>query len=100
MNFLGGLKMGRSSKHIGLHCPKWSFADGQSGIAECLRSGGGSAKFHGGGTPTGRVVIGNRQGGSADGGTARRASLSSQHAQHHADRGGCVIPRTLPPHLY
>jgi len=26
--------MGHSSKHIGLDCPKWRFADGQSGIAE------------------------------------------------------------------
>ena len=38
--------MGHSSKHIGLDCPKWSFADGQSRIAECLRSGGGGPKFH------------------------------------------------------
>ena len=37
--------MGRSSKHIGLECPKWSLANGQSGIAECLRSGGGSPSF-------------------------------------------------------
>jgi hypothetical protein len=42
--------MGHSSKHIGLDCLKWRFADGQSGIAECLRSGGGSPKFHGCGT--------------------------------------------------
>src|SRR5712691_3206028 len=49
--------MGHSSKHIGLNCPKWRFADGQSRIAECLRSGGGSAKFHGCGTATWRVVV-------------------------------------------
>src|SRR6202047_2323135 len=73
--------MGHSSRHIGLGCPKWRFADGQSGIAECLRSGGGSPKFHGRGTATWRVVVGDRQGGGADGGTARRAPLSSQHAR-------------------
>src|SRR5690349_8134439 len=48
--------MGHSSKHIGLDCPQWRFADGQSRIAECLRSGGGSPKFHGRGTATRRVV--------------------------------------------
>src|SRR6266851_3354975 len=69
--------MGHSSKHIGLDCPKRRFADGQSGIAECLRSGGGSPQFHGCGTATRRVVVGNRQGGGADGGTARRAPLST-----------------------
>jgi hypothetical protein len=39
------------------------------------------------GTATWRVVVGDRQGGGADGGTARRAPLSSQHAQHHTNRG-------------
>src|SRR5712691_6145978 len=69
--------MGHSSKHIGLNCPKWRFADGQSRIAECLRSGGEIPKFHGCGTATWRLVVGDRQGGGADGGTARRAPLST-----------------------
>src|SRR5258708_3622131 len=75
-------------------------ADGQSGIAECLRSGGRSPKFHSCGAATWRVVLGDRQGRGADGGTARRAPASSQYAQHHADRGRCLIPRTLPAHLF
>src|SRR6267142_4173265 len=100
MNSPESLKAGNSSKHIGLDCPKWSFANGQSRVAECLRSGGGSPKFHGRGTATWRVVVGDRQGGGADGGTARRAPLSSQHAQHHTNRGRCLIPRTLPAHLF
>src|SRR5207302_1394112 len=45
MNSPEGLKMGHSSKHIGLDCPIWRFADGQSRIAECLRSGGGARNF-------------------------------------------------------
>jgi DNA-binding transcriptional LysR family regulator len=65
--------MGHSSEHIGLDCPQWRFAGGQSGIAECLRSGRGSPKFHGCGTAAWRVVIGGREGSVADGGTARRS---------------------------
>jgi len=26
--------------------------------------------------------------------------FSSQHAQRHANRGRCLIPRTLPAHLF
>jgi hypothetical protein len=29
--------MGHSSEHIGLVCPKWRFADGQSRVAESSR---------------------------------------------------------------
>src|ERR1700730_19090255 len=68
--------MGHSSRHIGLDCPKWRFTDGQSGIAECLRSGGGSPKLHDRGTATWRVVFGDRQGGGADRGTTWHAHLS------------------------
>ena len=50
--------MGHSSEHIGLVCPRWRFADGQSRVAECLRSGGGSPKLHDRRTATGRVVVG------------------------------------------
>src|SRR5438874_3959624 len=95
-----GWKMGDSSEHLGLACPKWRVADGRSRIAECLRSGRGSPKFHGRGTATWRVVVGDRQGGGADGGTARCAPPSSQHAQRHTNRGGWLIPRTLPAHLF
>jgi GntR family transcriptional regulator/MocR family aminotransferase len=41
---------------------------------------GGSPKLHGCGTATWRVVVGDRQSGGADGGTARCAPASSQHA--------------------
>src|ERR1700733_6753298 len=38
--------MGRSSKHIGLDCPQWRVRGWTAWITECLRSGGGSPKFH------------------------------------------------------
>src|SRR6476659_5674648 len=52
------------------------------------------------GTAAWRVVVGDRQGGGADGRAARRAPAPSQHAQHYANRGRCPVPRTLPAHLF
>jgi DNA-binding transcriptional LysR family regulator len=43
------------------------------------------------GTATRRLVVGNRQGSGADGGTAPGAPAPSQHAQHHTNRGGALF---------
>src|ERR1700728_49164 len=83
--------MARSSKHIGLDCPQWRVRGWTAWITECLRSGGGSPKFHGGGTAPRRLVVGNRQSSGADGGTAPGAPAPSQHAQHHTNRGGALF---------
>jgi DNA-binding transcriptional LysR family regulator len=40
-----GWKMGDSSEHLGLACPELRVADGQSRIAECLRSAAEARRF-------------------------------------------------------